>query len=202
MPPELPIAQAPLVALDLETTGLDANRHAIVSIGLVPFTMQRIHFSRHQYWLVRPSRPLNEQSITFHHITHSDLAQAPDLDDILDQVLQGLSGRQVVVHYRTIERRFINQAIKSRIGEELLFPVIDTMALEAQLYRQPRWERFKHWLGINPASIRLHDSRLRYGLPGYQPHHAVADALATAELLQAQIAHRYSPQTPIGTLWR
>jgi DNA polymerase III subunit epsilon len=61
--------------------------------------------------------------------------------------------------------------------------------------------RFKRWLGGKPVSIRLHDSRLRYGLPGYQPHHAVVDALATAELLQAQIAARFSPATPIGELW-
>ncbi|MEC9020848.1 MAG: 3'-5' exonuclease, partial [Pseudomonadota bacterium] len=31
--PETPLSEVPLVALDMETTGLDERRHAIVSIG-------------------------------------------------------------------------------------------------------------------------------------------------------------------------
>ena len=50
--PETPIGEAPLVALDLETTGLDVQRHAIVSIGLVPFSLSRIPLARRRYWVV------------------------------------------------------------------------------------------------------------------------------------------------------
>ncbi|MBB3142903.1 DNA polymerase III epsilon subunit-like protein [Halomonas organivorans] len=32
-------------------------------------------------------------------------------------------------------------------------------------------------------------------------HHALTDALATAELLQVQIAYHYRPETPVGTIW-
>ena len=49
--------------------------------------------------------------------------------------------------------------------------------------------------------MRLADSRRRYNLPAYQAHHALSDALACAELLQAQIAHHYSPHTPLRQLW-
>ena len=48
---------------------------------------------------------------------------------------------------------------------------------------------------------RLADSRLRYNLPVYRPHHAVTDALACAELLQAQLAHRFNKETPVSQLW-
>jgi DNA polymerase III subunit epsilon len=34
----------------------------------------------------------------------------------------------------------------------------------------------------------------------YKPHHAVTDALATAELLQAQIAYRFSHNTRLDEL--
>ena len=34
--PGTPIRDVPLLALDFETNGLDADRHSIVSIGLVP----------------------------------------------------------------------------------------------------------------------------------------------------------------------
>jgi len=201
LPPDLPIGEAPMVALDMETTGLDESRHAIISIGAVPFSLQRIQLSRQRHWLVRPPRPLEDKSITLHHITHSCLAQAPDLGEILGEILDTLRGRLVVVHYRNIERPFLNAAVQARVGEDLLFPVIDTMGLEALQHRRTRWARMKASLGLAPASIRLHESRLRYGLPGYQGHHAVVDALATAELLQAQIAHRFTADTPICKLW-
>lgn len=198
---ETPIGEAPLAALDMETTGLDERRHAIVSVGLVPFTLRRIRLAERRYWVVRPTRPLSHQSVTLHHITHSEVAEAPDLEMILPELLDALAGRLVVVHFRHIERPFLESAVKSRLGEGVRFPVIDTMSLEARRHRLSLWSRFRRWMGRPPVSIRLHDSRARYGLPAYQGHHALVDALATAELLQAQIATHYAPQTPVGELW-
>lgn len=195
------IGDVPMVAMDMETTGLDPKRHGIVSVGLVPFTLDRIHLSQRQHRIVRPRQPLIPESVTFHHITHSDIAQAPDLDEFLDELFDMLAGKIVVVHYRHIERQFLERAVKHRRGEGIVFPVIDTMSLEARIHRQSLLARFRRWIGRPPASIRLFDSRARYGLPLYQGHNALLDALATAELLQAQIAYQYSPQTPLSQLW-
>nr|WP_298250792.1 3'-5' exonuclease [uncultured Halomonas sp.] len=199
--PDTPIGEAPLVALDIETTGLDSRRHAIVSIGLVPFTLARIPLREAQYWVLKPYRELTATSVTLHRITHSEVKDAPDLADVLPEVLAGLKGRLAVVHYRHIERPFIDSAVFNRLGEGLLCPMIDTMSLEARLHRQSPWARFRRWLGRPPVSIRLQASRDRYGLPPYQGHHALVDALATAELLQAQVANRFSAETPLGELW-
>lgn len=199
--PETPISEVPMVAMDMETTGLDERRHAIISVGLVPFTLNRIKLAERRYWVVNPSRPLAEASIAYHHITHSEIAHAPDLDDILNPLLAQLAGKLVVVHFRNIERPFLEAAVKARRGEGVLFPMIDTMSLEARLHRQTLWARFRRWLGRPPVSIRLHASRERYGLPAYQGHHALVDALATAELLQAQIATHYRPETPLKDIW-
>jgi len=199
--PDRALGETPLAALDIETTGLDPGRHSIVSIGVVPFDLERIFFSQRRHWLVQPRFPLQALSVTLHHITHSDLASAPDLGEVLGEVLEMLAGRVPVVHYRNIERPFLESAVQFRLGESLQFPMIDTMALEARLYRQSLPARFRRWLGGRPVSIRLQDSRQRYGLPAYQPHHAVLDALATAELFQAQVVARFSRETPIGDLW-
>lgn len=199
--PSTPIAEVPMVALDMETTGLDERRHGIISIGVVPFTLNRIKLAQRRYWVVKPPRVLDETSIAYHHITHSEIANAPDLDAVLDELLEALAGRLVVVHFRNIERPFLDAAVKDRRGEGVVFPMIDTMSLEARLHRQTLWARFRRWLGRPPISIRLNASRARYGLPAYQGHHALLDALATAELFQAQIAHRYTPDTPLKTFW-
>lgn len=199
--PQTPLRDVPLVALDFETTGLDVHRHAIVSIGLVPFDMTRIRPSAGRYWVVRPQRPLDEASIRFHRITHAEVAHAPDIDAVLDELLAELSGSLIVVHYRGIERPFLDAAVQDRRGERCLFPLIDTMSIEDQAVRQGGWNRLKSFMGVARTSIRLGDTRARYGLPAYSSHHAKVDALATAELLQAQIARHYSPDTPVSELW-
>jgi len=199
--PATAIREVPLAALDIETTGLDPRRHAIVSVGVVPFSLARIPLRERRYWVLKPARELTEQSVTLHRITHAEVENAPDLAEILPELLELLKGRVVVVHYRQIERPFLDSGIQARLGEGLRFPVIDTMSLEARRHRQSVLARLRRWMGRPPVSIRLHNSRERYGLPPYQGHHAVVDALATAELLQAQVASRYSSETPVSELW-
>lgn len=198
----MPIKDVPLVAMDMETTGLDPSRDGILSIALVPFTLRRIPLGGRRYWIVRPQQEvLSSHSIVLHHITHSDIAAAPDLSLILESLLGTMAGRLPVVHYRSIERCFLDAAVRARLGEGLLFPMIDTMALEAERYRSSLRSRVLAWMGREPTSIRLGASRRRYGLPVYQGHHALRDAIATAELLQAQIAWRFRPDTPLQRFW-
>ncbi|WP_428034573.1 3'-5' exonuclease [Amphritea sp.] len=198
---ETPLTDVAFVALDFETTGLDAEHDEIISIGLVPFDLNRIRLRDSRYWLLKPRRELTETSVPFHGITHSQLNGAPDLNQILDEVLDEIAGKIVVVHYRYIEREFFDAAVKRRLGEGICFPVVDTMEQEAMLHRHGVVSKIKRLAGFKPESIRLGDSRLRYNLPHYGQHHALTDAVATAELLQAQIRHRYSETTPISDLW-
>lgn len=199
---DTPLKEVPFVALDLETTGLDSQQDQIISIGLVPFTLDRIYCRQSAHWVVNPHRLLNEESVVIHGITDSEVQDAPDLRVILEQVLQALAGKIVVVHYKNIERGFLNQALLKRLGEGIEFPVVDTLDLEAAIqYRQCRGF-FNRLKGKKPGSMRLGHARERYGLPTYQPHHALTDALASAELLQAQMAYYFTPNTPISEVWQ
>lgn len=199
--PDTPLAEVPLIAMDFETTGIDANRDDIVSIGLVPMSLERIRVSESRHWILKPNAKLREESVVIHGITHSEIETAPDLERILGELLEIMAGHLIVVHHRGIERNFLDAALKQRIGEGILFPVIDTLELEARLYRKRRPGLIARLLGQKPKSIRLPESRARYHLPHYHAHHALTDALACAELLQAQVAHRFSPETPIHQLW-
>lgn len=200
---DTPLAEVPMVAIDVETTGLDPARDEIVSIGLLPMTLERIASSASRYWVVRPRIELNAESVVIHAITHAQIEAAPDFGAVIDDLLAALAGRVVVVHCRDIERSFLDRALAARIGEGIEFPVIDTMDLEARIHRVARPGFFARLFGKRPApvSIRLADSRTRYRLPRYRAHHALTDALATAELLQAQVAHRFAPDTPLRELW-
>jgi DNA polymerase-3 subunit epsilon len=198
---DTPVSDLPLLALDFETTGLNPANNGIVSIGLLPMTYKQLYSSQARQWLLKPRFALSDESVTLHRITHSDIAGAPDLTAVLPELLQHMAGKVIVLHYRGIERPFLNAALKARLGEGIHFPVIDTMELEARLHRHKPLSWWQQLRGQKPASIRLADSRLRYSLPAYRPHHAVTDALACAELLQAQLAHRFSANTPVSQLW-
>ena len=202
---DTPVSDVPFVALDLETTGLSAERHGIVSIGLVPFTLARIRCADSRYWVLRPRCPLSDQSIAIHGITHAELRDAPDIDKILPAFLEAISGRVAVVHYRGLERPFLRRAVRDRLGEGVEFPVVDTMEIEARIHRgwkvSPVVRFLAGLVGRHPKSIRLAQSRARYGLPLYGAHHALTDALASAELLQAQVAWRFSSDTPVRNIW-
>ena len=219
--------RGPEIILTFQTAeGLEANKTAVKYKDVQIGTVQNIRLARDRshvrvlvqldkeaaegftakdarYWVVRPRAELHPESVTIHAITHAQIEAAPDFGAILGELLAALAGRVVVVHCREIERRFLDVALKARLGEGIEFPVIDTMELEARMHRAPPPGFFARLFARKPApvSIRLADSRERYKLPRYRAHHALTDALATAELLQAQVAHRFAPEMPLRELW-
>ncbi|MGO2477580.1 MAG: 3'-5' exonuclease [Pseudoalteromonas sp.] len=196
----LAINEVPMVALDFETTGLNFKSDDIVSVGLVPFTLARIYCRESADWLVQPRQDLKEKSIVIHGITHSEVNDAPDLSVILNQLLAALTGKIIVVHFGAIERHFLNKALLARLGEGIEFAVIDTMEIEKRAL-QARQGLLGKIFNTKLDSLRLGDTRARYSLPAYNSHNALTDALATAELLQAQLCHHYRPDTPLSALW-
>ena len=199
--PETPIADIDMVALDFETSGLNADQDHIVSIGLVPFDISRIYAGQSAEWIIDPGAPVSEESIVIHGITHSEIDDAPAFAPVLDQFLKHIAGKLVVVHYRYIEREFLRNTVSRLFKEPLIFPVADTLELEADMLNHQR-SLFSRLFNHSRDSVRLPDTRVRYGLPPYQNHNAMTDALATAELFQAQLAYHFNPETPIKNLWR
>jgi len=194
------VKDIPFVALDFETTGLNSKTDDIVSVGLVPFTLARIYCKQSKHWVVQPRRNLSESSIVIHGITHNDVDNAPDFDNIIAPLLDALRSKVIVVHYAAIERGFFNSALLLRLKERIEFMVVDTMELERRALKAKQGligQLFNTKLG----SLRLNDCRKRYSLPVYEGHHALTDALATAELLQAQLRHHYTEETPLCTIW-
>ena len=94
---------------------------------------------------------------------------------------------QQVAHHAKIELTFLTQACQKLYGVSPRFPVIDTMRIAKRWLERRNKE-------IEQGDLRLFNLRKRYGLPMYQAHNALSDAIATAELLQAQIGHMDSSQ--------
>jgi DNA polymerase III subunit epsilon len=201
IPDDTPVKQVPFLSVDLETTGLDPLTDDIVSVGFIPLCHDRILCSGTRYWVVRPEKERPDIQTVIHGITHTDITACPRLDDILAPLLEAMAGRVVVAHYSRIEREFLRKAVSDLTGDLLEFPVVDTMELESRKHPVVRPNFIQRWMGEKTSpSLRLAHARQRYNLPPYHPHHALTDALAAAELFLAQLADRFTPDTPASDL--
>lgn len=194
------ILECPLLALDLETTGLDFKKSEIISIGVVPLTLKRIQLSRSQHWLVKPKNELNEASILVHKITHSDIQQASTFAALAEPLLKEMAGRIMVVHCGAIERNFLARAFNQYFAEPIQFPIIDTMALEKHLQQQSPRTWLSKLLFAKPHNLDLSSCRKKYHLPNYRLHHALSDALSCAELLHSQFSYGFAELAGIRPL--
>ncbi len=171
-----------LLAVDLETSGLDAERDTILSVGWVPVEGLHIHPGGAVHQLVQQQGRINESSVPLHAITDDMASAGAPLCDVLQRLLQALTGRVLIAHNARVEQSFIDHACRRCFGGPFFVPTIDTMQLALRRLRQR---------GQSPRSgeLRLGALREQYGLPRYRAHNALTDALASAELFLAQQAH-------------
>lgn len=180
--PDTAIADVDFLVVDLETTGLDPRQHHVLSIGWVPVRRRQVVLAEAREIVVRP--PLGEpvgDSAVIHGLTDDALAEAPSLIEALPDLLGALAGHVLVAHHSPIEVGFLGRAAQEAYGSGLPLTVVDTMSVQRELETGVHGE-------IWPDRLRLDDARRGYGLPRYRAHRAVTDAIATAELLLAQVA--------------
>lgn len=181
-----------IVAIDLETTGLDPNKDAILSIGLVNIDHWGIKLNTAWHRIVRIDTAIPGESAVIHHITDDQAAAGEPLADLLPQVLGRLAGRPMLVHYSPIEQRFLDTACRQLYGAPFVVEIIDTLEIGQRVF-----ERRNHL--IQPGDLRLFNLRPRYNLPQYKAHNAFSDALATAELFIAMADNLYPGKPcPLG----
>ena len=113
-PPPLttPWREARYAVVDLETTGLDPRRDEIVSFASIPIEDARVIVGGTRTTVVRPTRMPEAETIRIHGLRPADLADAPALPDVLDLMLESLTGRVLVAHVAWVERGFLAAALK------------------------------------------------------------------------------------------
>jgi DNA polymerase-3 subunit epsilon len=192
--PRLPWAEVPYSVIDVETSGLDSRRDALLAIGLAEIEEGRVRLDRCWYSLIRPpeGHEVAAASIRIHGLLRDELAAAPEAPAVLRELLERLRGRALVVHVADIDVKFIDRALSAHFGGRLRGPIIDTARLAMTLHHNERLLGGAY-AGLPAPAIALRGLAERFNLPIYAQHNALNDALTTAQLFLAQ-AHRLAQQ--------
>ncbi|MEA3337475.1 MAG: helicase C-terminal domain-containing protein [Chloroflexota bacterium] len=166
------------VAFDLETTGLDPRRDAIIEIGMVKFRDSEIVDEWSTF--VNPGRtiPFFVQQLT--GISDQDVAGAPPINALLGQVVGFVGESTLVAHSIGFDQSFLREA-------GLSFPnaTLDTFELASVLLP-------------SQTSYSLGNLTKHFGIDLAQAHRALDDARATGLLLQELDQH--AAVLPLPTL--
>lgn len=185
--------KADYVALDLETSGLDSGSDQILSIGHITIHQKRIHLDTAQHILLKTTASLQAKNVGIHRLTDDMLTNGQTLSGALHRLLPELAGKVLLAHHAQIEIGFLRAACQQVFNADWLMPVVDTQWLARR-----RLDR--HHAVYQPDTLRLANLREAHHLPRYPAHHALSDALATAELFLAETADMTVSVPPLKKL--
>jgi DNA polymerase III subunit epsilon len=190
-PTDLPWRQASWCAVDLELTGLNPRKDRIISIGAVPIEGGRVLLGKGLYTLVRTTKRSEVGALLVHKLRAPDLIDAPPIDQALDALFGVLAGRVPVFHTAAVEQAFLSKLFARR-GVQL--PAAADTEVLGRLWRLRR-------AGSAPPSLALAKLSTELGIAPEVPHHALADALTTAQAFVALATHLDIDETQtVGTL--
>lgn len=180
-PDDTPASDLRLLAIDIETTGLDPRTDTMLSVGFAPVDGDTITFAGAAHRVLAADAEVG-QSAVFHGITDDQLAAGTPVGEAVDLVLEALAGRVLLAHFARIETSFLSRVCEQLYGAPLEVPVVDTLVLHDRLVNRGFDDESK------AGELRLWNARTRYGLPRYPAHGALTDAVACAELYLAHVA--------------
>ena len=161
--------QAEFAALDFETTGLDRERDAIVSFGVVPVRAGRALVGESVHRLVAPAVPPSAESMRIHGILPIDLEDAFPLPEAAAALGAALERRYVLAWYAGVEIDFLGRLFGRRRSWVARTVDVRQMVIELEGLDQD-------------VRQSLSSAAEHYGVPVANPHEALDDAMVTAQL--------------------
>lgn len=171
------IDSTPMIAADLELTGLDKRSECIVAMAWTLVDGGRIRFGSNRHVLIRTDRTVGD-SATVHGLLDRELAAGEPIEAGLESLFEAARDRLWIMHHAGLDIAFLKKACLRWGGAVPGFIVLDTMRIEYRLRRRRE-------LPVRQGDLQLGRIRGLYGLPAYAAHDAMADSVATAELMLA-----------------
>ncbi len=173
------------IFLDVETTGLEVSQgHRIIEIGAVEM-VNRHKTDQYFHRYINPEREIDQAATEIHGITNQDLRDGPLFPDLAQELIDFLSGAELVIHNAPFDVGFLNYEFQlAGHGEQCIqehCTVVDTLTMA----------RHKH-----PGQKNSLDALCkRYGVD--QSKRTVHGALIDAEILVAVYLRMTGGQTTL-----
>ncbi|TCS84165.1 ATP-dependent DNA helicase DinG [Tepidibacillus fermentans] len=155
------------IVIDIETTGNQPNKDAITQVGAVLIENEEIKKIYSSF--VYTDQPIPEYIQALTGITHEVIKDAALLEDVMMELLPLMEGAIFVAHHAAFDLGFIQKALEKSGYSPFSGPVVDTLDLARILL--PMVQSYK--LGEMTQELKIKHEN---------PHRAVDDALATAQL--------------------
>ena len=125
------------IILDTETTGLSAeNGDRIIEIGCVELLHRKLSGDNKHFYL-NPERDSHEDALKVHGISNEFLRDKPKFAQIADELLDYLSGAEIIIHNAAFDVGFLNKELE-RIGKgpitDWVSSVTDTLQMAKEMF--------------------------------------------------------------------
>ncbi len=125
------------IFFDTETTGLRAEAgDRIIEIGCVEMVNRQLTGNNLHLYL-NPERDIDEEAVRIHGLTVEFLADKPKFAQVVDQIVDFLSGAELVIHNAAFDIGFMNAELK-RLGRPLVTDFVggvrDTLLMARDMF--------------------------------------------------------------------
>lgn len=104
------------IVLDTETTGLEHRQgHRIIEIGCVELINRKLTGNNYHVYL-NPEREIDQGAIEVHGITNEFLADKARFADIYQQMMDYLSGAELIIHNAAFDVGFLDAELEKIAG--------------------------------------------------------------------------------------
>lgn len=161
------------VIVDVESSGLNAEKDRLISIGAVAVSGGLIDPRDAFEVVLRQDKVSTAENILLHGIGASAQREGIDPAEALLAFLE-FAGKSPLIAYHTFfDQAMIERAARDVLGFRPAFPWIDLAWILPEMFprQQDSVSGLENWLDI-------------FRIPNFQRHNAVADCYATAQLFQ------------------
>jgi DNA polymerase-3 subunit epsilon len=179
------------VVVDVESTGLDLRADRLIAIGALTVDAARVDLGRAFYTILRQPESSSRENILVHGIGGTQQREGEDPVEALLAFLEFAGKAPLVGYHAAFDNGMIAKATAELLGMSFERPWIDLAYLAPDLVpaEARRRRHLDAWLEL-------------FGIEVFSRHDAIADALATAQLLLAVLARAAVPPARVSEmLW-
>lgn len=188
---DLDPAGARFIVADVEATGLDVRADRLIALGAVTVEAGRIDLARAFYVVLRQDVASSRENILVHGIGGTQQREGADPAEALLGFLEFIGRAPLVGYHAAFDAIVIRKAMEEYLGTSFRPPWVDLAYVAPELVATEgmRYKGLDDWLQ-------------RFGIEAFNRHDAVADALATAQLFLAVLAHAQTrPRRVAELVW-